>query len=180
MTVIAGLVDGKRVWIGGDSAGVAAFGLGLTVRADAKVFRNSGFLFGFTSSFRMGQLLRYSLTLPPPKGDLDAFMCTTFVDVLRDCLKAGGWASKDNEREEGGTFLVGVRGRLFTVYDDYQVASAADGYAAVGCGDQVALGALHATAGAGMKPRRRVLKALAAAERFSAGVRAPFVCLKSA
>lgn len=86
---------------------------------------------------------------------------------------------KDNEREEGGTFLVGVKGRLYAVYDDYQVATAADGFAAVGSGEQVALGALFATDGAGLSPRRRVMSALAAAERFSAGVRGPFVCLKS-
>jgi hypothetical protein len=69
--------------------------------------------------------------------------------------------------------------QLFAVYDDYQVAKAADGFAAVGCGDQIALGALFATAGAGLSPRRRVLSALAAAERFNAGVRGPFVCIKS-
>jgi ATP-dependent protease HslVU (ClpYQ) peptidase subunit len=177
VTAIVGLVDSDSVYIGGDSAGVS--GMSLTVRADAKVFRRSRYLFGFTTSFRMGQLIRYSMKLPTPTRDLDGFMATTFVDALRDCLKAGGWALKDNEREEGGTFLVGVRGQLFAVYDDYQVAKAADGFAAVGCGDQVALGALYATARTGLSPRRRVLSALAAAERFSAGVRGPFLCLKS-
>ena len=52
MTCIVGLIDGRRVWMGGDSAGVS--GLDITVRADAKVFRNGDFLIGFTSSFRMG------------------------------------------------------------------------------------------------------------------------------
>ena len=176
MTAIVGLAHAGSVYIGGDSAGVA--GMSLTVRADAKVFRKKRYLFGFTTSFRMGQLIRYSLTLPKPTGNLDAFMSTTFVDALRDCLKSGGWAAKENEREEGGTFLVGVRGRLYAVHDDYQVAKAADGFAAVGCGDQIALGALFATAGTGLSPRRRVLGALAAAERFSAGVRGPFACLR--
>jgi ATP-dependent protease HslVU (ClpYQ) peptidase subunit len=176
MTAVVGLVESGSVYIGGDSAGVA--GLSLTVRADVKVFRKKGYLFGFTTSFRMGQLIHYSLRLPKPKGDLDAFMATTFIDAVRDCLKTGGWAAKENEREEGGTFLVGVRGRLYAVYGDYQVAKAADGFAAVGCGDQIALGALYATAGAGMSPKRRVIRSLAAAERFSAGVRGPFLCLK--
>jgi ATP-dependent protease HslVU (ClpYQ) peptidase subunit len=175
MTAIVGLAQGGSVFIGGDSAGVA--GLSLAVRADAKVFRNGRYLFGFTTSFRMGQLIRYSLTLPKPKGDLDSFMATTFIDALRECLKTGGWARKENDREEGGTFLVGVRGQLFTVHEDYQVGKPADGFAAVGCGDQIALGALYATAGTGLKPRRRVKLALRAAERFSAGVRGPFVCL---
>jgi ATP-dependent protease HslVU (ClpYQ) peptidase subunit len=176
VTAIVGLIESGSVYIGGDSAGVS--GMNLTVRADAKVFRKKRYLFGFTTSFRMGQLIRYSLKVPKPTGDLDAFMSTKFIDALRECLKTGGWASKDNDREEGGTFLVGVRGQLFAVHDDYQVARAADGFAAVGCGDQAALGALLATADAGLSPRRRVLRALSAAERFSAGVRGPFVCIK--
>ena len=36
MTCIVGIADGAKVWIGGDSAGVA--GWSLTVRADEKVF----------------------------------------------------------------------------------------------------------------------------------------------
>ncbi len=177
MTAIVGLTHRGAVFIGGDSAGVS--GLSLSVRADAKVFRTGRYLFGFTTSFRMGQLIRYSLKPTRPKGDLDRFMTTKFIDAVRDCLKAGGWARKDNEREEGGTFLVGVGGQLFTVYDDYQVAKAADGYAAVGSGDQIALGALYATAKLDLKPRRRLLLALHAAQRFNAGVRGPFVCLSS-
>ena len=175
MTAIVGLVQDGSVFIGGDSAGVS--GLNLAVRADTKVFRKDRYLFGFTTSFRMGQLIRYSLRLPKPKGDIDKFMATRFIDALRDCLKTGGWAKKENDREEGGTFLVGVGGQLFAVYDDYQVGTAADGFAAVGCGDQVALGALYATQDGGLKPRRRIKIALRAAERFSAGVRGPFVCM---
>jgi ATP-dependent protease HslVU (ClpYQ) peptidase subunit len=175
MTAIVGLAQAGSVYIGGDSAGVS--GLSLAVRADTKVFRKGRYLFGFTTSFRMGQLIRYSLALPKPKGDLDNFMSTKFIDAVRDCLKAGGWARKENDREEGGTFLVGVDGQLFAVYEDYQVGKAADGFAAVGCGDQIALGALYATAGTDIKPGRRIKVALRAAERFSAGVRGPFVCM---
>lgn len=175
MTAIVGLVDNGVVYVGADSAGVS--GLSLMVRGDTKVFHNGPYLFGFTSSFRMGQLIHHALKPPEPKRAIEKFMSTAFIDAIRSCLKDGGWARKENEREEGGTFLVGVRGRLFVVYEDYQVAQAAAGYAAVGCGDDIALGALFATAGTGMKPRRRVNLALRAAERFSAGVRAPFICL---
>jgi len=177
VTAIVGLVHGKSVFIGGDSAGVDD--LCLTVRADTKVFRKDQYLFGFTTSFRMGQLIRYSLRPPKPKGEIEKFMATKFVDALRDCLKTGGWAKKENDREEGGTFLVGLQGKLFAVYDDYQVATAADGFAAVGCGDQIALGALYATADVDLKPRQRIRIALRAAERFSTDVRGPFVCLST-
>lgn len=172
MTCIVGFVEGDSVYIGGDSAGVAGFDL--TVRADRKVFRNGPMLFGFTTSFRMGQLLRYALKVPDhdPRTDVDQYMVTKFIDAVRECLKTHGWASKEKESEQGGTFLVGYRGQLFVIHSDYQVARPMDGFAAVGCGDSIALGALSATAH--LTGVERIETALRAAERHSAGVRSPF------
>lgn len=138
------------------------------------MFTNGPYVMGFTSSFRMGQLLRYAFAPPAPEpADLHGFMCTAFVDALRACLKDGGYATKDKEQEEGGTFLAGVAGHLFRIEDDYQVGEARDGFAAAGCGDQAALGALYATSA--MASRDRLETAMRAAERLSAGVRGPFV-----
>ena len=175
MTCIVGLVDNGNVYIGGDSAGVA--GLNLTVRADEKVFRNGPFLMGFTSSFRMGQLLRYAFKPPlhDPEMDVDRYMATVFIDAVRQCLKDGGYAKKTNEEESGGNFLVGYQGQLFEIDDDYQVAKPLDGYVAVGCGAQIARGAMFASEE--RQPETRVLMALDAAERFSAGVRRPFLLM---
>lgn len=175
MTCIAGIAEGGKVWMGGDSAGVG--GWDLTVRADQKVFVNGPFLLGFTSSFRMGQLLRYALT--PPKvydKDLMTFMCTDFINDVRTCLKNGGYATKENEQETGGIFLVGFMGRLFRVDNDYQVGEASSGYDAVGCGESYAKGALYATR-AGMASEERLSLALSAAAEHSAGVRPPFLVL---
>lgn len=173
MTAIAGFCENGKVWIGGDSAGVS--GWDLSVRADQKVFRNGEFLFGFTSSFRMGQLLRYSFNPPVQKErqDVCAYMVTDFVNALRDCLKSGGYARRESETESAGTFLVGYRGRLFQIGSDYQVGEARDGYDACGCGAAISLGALFALKG--KSPRERISVALEAAERHSAGVRGPFV-----
>ena len=173
MTCIAGVVEGDRIFMGGDSA--ASEGTALLIRADQKVFRNGEFLFGFAGSFRMGQLLRYAFT--PPKHarrqDVHRYMVTTFIDAVRDCLKKGGLASKEHDVEAvDGAFLVGYRGRLFIIEQDYQVGEAVDGFAAIGCGDQVAQGALFATEG--MEPKKRVRQALEAAERYNTGVRRPF------
>lgn len=178
MTCIVGLVDKHKVWIAGDSAGVD--GLSLVQRADRKVFINGPYVFGFTSSFRMGQLLAHSLTPPnPPAPDaLYPFMVTEFVDAVRHCLLMGGMAEKKDEVETGGTFLVGVHGRLFSIMDDYQVGESCHDFDACGCGDELALGSLYSTRS--MKdPKKRLVEALTAAETFSAGVRRPFhiVCL---
>lgn len=182
MTCIVGLETGSGVIIGGDSAGVA--GLDLDVRADTKVFTRGWMAFGFTSSFRMGQLLRYApcdvLDKSVPStlltdDEIDAWMATTFVDAVRETLKAGGFAKAVNEEESGGTFLVGVAGRLYEVCDDYQIARSVAGFAAVGCGARYALGAMYGTQAYDDEDeqRWRVEYALEAAERFSAGVRGP-------
>jgi hypothetical protein len=172
MTCIAGVRQGKSVYVSGDSAGVA--GWDLTIRADPKVFLAGPYAMGFTTSFRLGQLLQHKLKLPEPPRDgrkLYPFMVNEFVEAARECLKAGGMATKEKEAEQGGTFLVGVRGRLFIVESDYQVVEPAAPFAAVGGGAPYALGSLATSKGT---PAARLKKALEVAERFCVGVRAPF------
>jgi len=173
MTCIVGVVEDGKVWIGGDSAGID--GYHLVIRSDPKVFRNGEFTIGYTSSFRMGQLLAHAFQPPKRHADQDvfAYMVTSFVNALRDCFKDGGYAGKQNEREEGGTFLVGYEGRLFEIESDYQVGEALDGYAACGCGRSIAMGALCVTKGD--RPAERVRVALEASEHHNAGVRGPFL-----
>jgi hypothetical protein len=174
VTVIAGLVHEDKVYLGGDSAGIS--GWDLTIRDDPKVFTVGPFVMGYTSSFRMGQLLRFRFVPPEHHEDVDTFrfMVCDFIDAIRRTLKDGGYATKTNEQESGGLFLVGYRGRLFRVESDYQVGEPALGYSAVGCGDNLALGALYATRHIA-NPRERLECALAAAEQHSAGVRGPLV-----
>lgn len=172
MTCIVGISHQGSVTIGGDSAGVS--GYSITVRDDTKVFRNGPYLMGFTSSFRMGQLLHHAFAPPPPTNErtLDRFMVTAFVDSVRECLRDGGFLTTKNEAIEGGTFLVGVRGSLFVIESDFQVGRNTDGYAAIGCGQDIALGSLHTSAA--LPPKKRVKLALQAAAHHSAGVAAPF------
>jgi ATP-dependent protease HslVU (ClpYQ) peptidase subunit len=176
MTCIVGLLDKGDIYIGGDSAGVA--GYSLSVRSDHKVFIRDEFIMGFTSSFRMGQLLRYRLYLPKIGKDRDIFdfMVTDFIDAVRECLKKGGYARKEHEVESGGCFIVGYRSRIFIIDSDFQVGENNYDYAAVGCGEDIALGAMYANQK--RPPRERITQALSAAEQFSAGVRRPFTILK--
>ena len=87
MTCIAAVAEGGNVWMGADSAGVA--GLSLSVRRDPKIYRVGEFLFGFTSSFRMGQLLGYKFSPPlhHSEWDADRYMTTVFIDALRDTVR---------------------------------------------------------------------------------------------
>ena len=173
MTCIIGLIHDDIVYIGGDSAGVT--GYGLTVRADEKVFIKDSFIMGFTSSFRMGQLLRYSLKLPKFHSDIDIYeyMVTDFINSVRECLKIGGYASKEKDVEAAGTFLLGFRGKLFKIDTDYQVGIPTQPFDACGCGADLALGAMYASSK--LPPIERITQALEAAEQFNIGVRRPFI-----
>ncbi len=182
MTCIVGMINkDKSITMGGDSAGVTG-DFRITPRKDTKVFINGDYIIGFTTSFRMGQVLQNSVKLPsPPKSDKDLykFMVTKFVNVLRKCYKSCGYLGKDKEgREDGGTFLVGVRGRLFKISDDFQVGEGIEPFSACGCGEVLATGALHILANHKTSIDRPVLAALQVAERYHGGVSGPFNILK--
>lgn len=175
MTAIVGLAAaGGRVLIGADSA--ASDGQSVILRDDPKVFCAGSFVIGFTTSFRMGQILQHAMQPPEPKpGDsLYRFMVVEFVNVVRAALKEGGFAHVENGVERGGAFLVGVRGRLFQVQDDFQVCEASARFDACGSGEQIALGSLATSAELSVDPHERVKLALHAAAQFSAFVRPPF------
>ncbi|WP_075595101.1 Ntn hydrolase family protein [Novacetimonas hansenii] len=175
MTCVAAIAIKGEVHMMGDSAGVA--GLDLSLRTDRKVFRVGTVIMGFTSSFRMGQLLQYNLSVPRyhPDMDLFAYMVTAFIPAVRDCLKSGGYTRIDNNEEHGGCFLVGIKGRLFQVQSDFQVGESHYPFDAVGCGAPYALGALSVLIDDESRtPEQALSCALLRAERFSAGVRRPF------
>ncbi len=172
MTCIVGLVNRGTVYVGGDSASVQ----GWTSRVTRlpKVFRVGPFLIGYTTSFRMGQLLQYGLEVRirrPDEGEMD-FMVTEFAERVRLLLKERGVAKVESNTESGGQFLVGYAGRLFSVQQDFQVNEMADGYDAVGSGAEYALGALRALERTAPLPRLR--RALEASAHFNMGVCAPF------
>ena len=172
MTCIAAIAEKGKVYVGADSAGV--YKLDIVIRADEKVFKNGECLFGFTSSFRMGQLLRYKFKIPdkPSKMNEDVFINTLFIDGIRKCLKDGGYAEIDNNQEKGGEFIVGYKGGIYHIESDYQVARPVELFSACGCGESYALAVLHVTKN--LSPQNRIRKALQTAEHFSGGVRSPF------
>lgn len=178
MTCIVGLVEKDTVYIGGDSAGIDDT-YGISVRADEKVFRRGDFVFGFAGSFRMGQLLRYSLVVPRwnGRGTLMRFMVNDFVGAVREMFKREGFARVDHnvESADDGVFLVGGYGCLWCVYGDYQVADVVSGYNAIGCGESYALGAIAVLNILGhLSPKQRIRGAMNAAAMHSAGVCGPF------
>src|SRR3546814_19564698 len=111
----------------------------------------------------MGQLLAHSFQPPKWHDDYDVYeyMVRDYVEAVRNCLKSGGFATREKEAVAGGTFLVGFKGRLFESADDYQVGESVSIFAEFGCGDELAMGSLFSTQK--MKAVERVTLAIAAA-----------------
>lgn len=177
MTCIIGLVDQKtkKLYIGGDSCGTS--GWNVTTRADKKVFQKGDFIMGFTTSFRMGQILQYDFNPPPfpeQEEDVMKYMVSSFVKEVRNCLKSNGYAVIQSNQESGGEFLVGYKQRLFKIDNDFQLAESIDDIFAVGSGAQTDLGAMHALDLDGMSPEERIKRSLEITEKLNASVRAPF------
>lgn len=172
MTAIVGIAKDGKVYIAGDSAGVSD--LDVTVREDTKIFQNGNMIFGYTSSFRMGQLLRFKLKIPKQKCDNDLeYMVTDFIDAVKSCFKKNGYSKIENNTESGGCFMVGYKSALYVIYDDFQVGKSKIQYDAIGCGEKYCLGSMYSTSNE-KDPKKRLITALESAEKFSGGVRNPF------
>ena len=172
MSCVVGWEATDGVYMACDSA--SSNGWDIRVSMIPKVFRKGPLLVGFTGSWRMGQLLRYQVDFGPVRGDALTYLNTTFIETVRTCFKDHGFSEVNNNQEEGGTFLVGLHGKLYWIDCDFQVNWFDDHYLAIGCGAQYALGALHATQGLNISPTERLRLALRAAGHHSAFVREPF------
>ena len=172
MTCVVGVVQKGRVYIGVDSAAVQ----GWTRRASqvSKVFRRGPFLIGYTTSFRMGQLLEHHLNVPAQTDKVSdmTFMVTQFIEAVRVLLKEKGFTKIESNTEKGGQFLVGYRGQLYTIESDFQVGHQVEQFDAIGSGAEFALGAVKALEG--KKPQVRVRRALEIAAHLNMGVCGPF------
>lgn len=179
MTLIVGLIDQDgKTWLACDS--IASDGFTFHTTKQPKVFKKGKLLMGYTSSFRLGQLLEYGLNLPArTEGqDIQSYLFGTFVDALRDCLRSGGYARNDRGEESAGNFLVVTEGRIFEVQSNYSVLERQDQYAAVGSGEYHALGVLHAAKSLNLPPLQTLRLVFEATTANVVTVRGPFWVLR--
>lgn len=172
MTCIIGMIKDGEVYIGGDSAGVS--GYYTTQRKDHKVFKKGKFVFGFTSSFRMGQIIQFCFNPPEidEKKDTFEYMVADFIPALKSSFSEHGFNRVESSVDSCGTFLCGVGGRLFCVEDDYQVSELLDEFTSVGCGREIAVGAMSLVSKT--YPKAAILRSLEVVEKYNAGVCGPF------
>jgi len=183
MTCIVAIAQNDVVYMAADHAASDEKSGWILSRKDPKVFKVGQYGIAFTDSFRMGQILQYSWTPPrytPTKTNsgLDKFMKTKFIDSVKESFRGGGYGSQvSGQEDEGGVFIVGVCGRIFTIDEDFHVGENIVNYMAEGSGGMFALGALHATKNQ-KNPKMRLKLALEAAAEFSMSVSPPFTYIQ--
>ena len=188
MTCIVGYIDkqNKTIYMGADTAGIS--GNRLFARKDVKLFQrtnpyNNTMLIGFSGSFRMGQLLRYKLVIPKHPENMDAYeyICTIFIDAVRQILTEGGCSKINNNQEEITTFLVAYDNRLFRIDSDYHVGESQYNYDSCGCGENLALASVRTLDNYSREiySGEEIIKtALKISQDLCSSVREPFIILK--
>ena len=172
MSVAVGLVHNGKVYIGVDSIAVNANDGGFSLIKEPKVFTRGQFIIGYVGSFRIGQLLRHQVKIGRASKDINKYLCTTFINRLREALKDESFMNEDGML--AGNVLIGVQGRLFTVYGDWAVVESLSGYDAIGVGTHYCLASLYTTADSEMTPEERVLMALKSTVIHNTNAREPF------
>ena len=179
MTCIIGYKENGVVYVGGDS--VATNGWHKYSIANPKVFKRDPFIFGYTSSFRMGQLIEFNLKVPAQETEGDyKYMVTKFVPALRECFKGGGWLKKEKDVEHGGYFIVGYKNELYEVQQNFSIMQSQNSYMTAGCGEFTANGAMEILKDLDLSPEEKIRAALAAVVKHDPNVAEPFVVLSNA
>ena len=183
MTLVIAISDGQRLVFAADSA-ASNLKTGEIYNLDnEKIFACGPWLIGHTTSYRLGQVLRYQVSWPTPPADLnhlESFIVREVVEPVRKAMRGAGASKRIQGADNGGSFLVGYAGQIFAIADDYSVVHFPHPFAAIGHGRHVAYGALHALQESPISLEEKCRAALEASEAFDNTVRRPFVYLVSA
>lgn len=186
MTCIVGVQDRKKLFIGGDSA-LTSGDLSQRSYGEDKVFQTGSVLFGVCGLPKVITALRDVLEVPSHPRGLDdrKFISKILIPAIKACLWETGCSNAKEEaggEREGeffeGAFLMGYKGKLYRVESNFQTITSAYGFDAVGSGEDIAIGSLHASVKE-KDAKKRCLQALEASAINNAGVRPPFVVLES-
>lgn len=175
MTCIAGIVQDGIVYLAGDSALTGEDGHSY-VGKRPKVFRHGEMVIGNSGSIRIPQLLEFS-DLPEVTEPIERYMAKEFIPALKKLLKEDD--QKADDPMDGSAFLVGVRGHLFIIYNDFQSSESDLDYHAIGSAGEIALGSLHTTRWSDLLPTKRLQRALEASCAHNYTVREPFIFVET-
>lgn len=176
MTAVVAVAEGGDVVMGIDSAVSSAV---LTSSATKQLVKlavpgHPPLLVGVAGRLLIANEVAWCWRPPAPRDeDAEVFLWECAVSLRAHFTAEPVWTLvRQDDGFMNGEFLLGWRGVVGLVSDVFSLDVSRCGYAAIGSGEALALGALHATAD---KPAEaRVHLALAAAAEHTENVRPPF------
>lgn len=177
MTCIAGfLEDSGDIYMGGDSIGVC--GSEYILVKDPKVFVKRNMIFGFTNSFRLGDILKYDFQIPdhPPELSTYEYLTSVFLVELIARYEERKCTTITENVMMADSFLLGYNKRLFRIENDLCVLEDVFNFNSLGGGQEFAKATMYNQMKEEMNPVERVLNALDVASVFSL-VKPPYTVL---
>lgn len=174
MTAVVGLIDhqSNRILMGADRA-INLYGKPVFLTNQPKVFKKSigsrKMLMGVCGDALAVQFIHQSFILPPHEVGVDdySYLSNIFSSHLALDLEEIGMPEF--------CLMLGYKGKLYRVEDDFYVGSYLGDYMAIGSGEPYSLGSLHSTNEIkALRPSIRVRMALEAATQFLPDVRPPY------
>lgn len=179
MTCIVAIEHEGTVHLGSDSFLGGAF---TRDQLDRPKFFTKGprFVIGFAGGLRGAQIVEHDLSFRKRrKGeDEESYLVTEVAHKLQTNFKKVGAAILDEGHVEShdADFLVCINGKVFVIQDDYSVIRSRHGFAAIGAGQDFALGVLGClnSIESALDPQAKIKLALTVAAEFSPQVCGPF------
>lgn len=155
MTVIVGITDGDKVYMGSDSL-ISGENEVQSLRTpkiikkqcyqDCGMIDETNTIFiGVSGTLRGLQLLQYQWEPPIQSQDQqdDEYIHVNVLNSIHTLfIEYGSGLIFDNQDQHPDNFLIGYKGRLYNLDSNYQIYETNKPYAAIGSGDAYALGSL--------------------------------------
>ena len=180
MTCIAAIAQDGIVYMAGDSAASEPNAGGITTVTSPKIFIKDEYLIGYAGSFRMGKFIQYTVEFPKlpswAKGGakLDEFMNGTVSPSIRKQVREH---ELEQSEKEGFGLVIGIRGSIFEVDEEWAAYENIRNYTAIGSGGDIAIGSLYSTNKWG-NAKKRLQTAMEASALYNSYVSAPFTLLE--
>lgn len=167
MTVVVAVECDAGVWLGCDSfAGTAE---SKTIVDTPKWFCLADVVFAYSGSFRAAQVVESSLKARKRRKNETP---QRYIALIANAIRAAhGGEIPEADGTLGFSMLIVCDGKIYMLQSDYSVIRSAHRYAAIGAGDDFALGSLASTSA--IPAEERVNLALDAAIKHSPSVCGP-------
>lgn len=168
MTCVVAIWNGRRVFMGADSAATDSHSMDRWTLGFPKVIRKGDFLYGLAGDPTVLQGLRSSFEPTPAEYSGFDYISGPFINSLREFVE-------NNQLNQGpympAQLLIGYQGVAYEIMQNYLVVKTQNNYASIGSGSSYALGSLAHSKGS---PRKRIEQALKSACEHNAGCAPPF------